>query len=193
MKSGLLVLVLCVVVAGCGGVRFAPSEVQKQNAYLHAKTSQMAAVLAIQEGGGETLRGLTAASAMQAEVGMAYAGLPKELPKTETIEDILSSENETITNQAHKDAVARPDPWQVTDNLLELGIAIAGIVGGVYGTKAMAGLQIAKQKSEALREVVKNNELFMRQNPEQVVAFKTAQAPQSTETQKLVAAAKIGA
>jgi len=191
MRTGLLLLVL-LVVGGCG-LRFAPTEAQKQNAYLHAKTAQMAAVLAIQDGGGETLRGLTTASAAQAEVGMAYAGLPKELPATETIEDVLSPESETITNQAHKDAVARPDPWDVTDNLLEFGIALAGVVGGVYGVKVTAGLKTAKAKSEALRQVVTNSDLFMTQNPEQASAFKTSQASQTAETQQVVAAIKTGA
>jgi len=195
MKYGLLVLVLVVVVGGCG-LRFAPTEVQKQNAYLHAKTSQMAAVLAIQDGSGETLRGLTAASATQAEVGMAYAGLPKELPKTETIEEVLSPESETITNQAHNDAVARPDPWQITDNLLEFGIALAGVVGGVYGVKVTAGLKTAKAKSQALREVIEGNELFkLNADIETKKAFADAQgtAQETITTKQLVAAIKKGA
>ena len=45
MRRLVVVLVLVVVIGstGCEGLRFAPGEVQKANAYLHHRTAQMAA------------------------------------------------------------------------------------------------------------------------------------------------------
>jgi len=184
LMVGLLAAML--LAGGCSdALRFAPSEAQKQNAYLHSRTLQLAASEAVQEQAGEPLVRLTQAADLQADAMLAYFGLPKQLPPTEAIEDLLSEENAAVTSQAHDEAMQRPDPWDVTDNLLEFGIALAGVVGGVYGTKAAATLSTAKQKSQALREVVQGNQLFMVHNPEQAPALKAAQA-QSPATQKLV-------
>ena len=44
MKRGKVTwLILCLLVGGCGGVRFAPSEQQKQNAWVHNRTAAIAA------------------------------------------------------------------------------------------------------------------------------------------------------
>ena len=102
---------------------------------------------------------------------MAYYGWPGELPEASKIDEILSQANEELTDAAREQAMQRPEPWDVADNLLEFGIALAGVVGGVYGAKALNVLQIAKQKSVALREVISGNELFKKQNAESVDQF----------------------
>ena len=84
----------------------------------------------------------------------------------------------------------RPDPWDVADNLLELGIAVAGVLGGVYGAKAAAALKTARQKSTALREVVRGNEIFKQANPTLAEDLKKAQAGQTETTRQLVAQIK---
>ena len=121
---------------------------------------------------------------------MAYYGLPDELPATSDIEDLLSKDNEELTAQARSEAIQRPDIWQVTDGFLELGIALAGLIGGVYGNKAVAALNLTRQKSVALKEIITNNELFKQNNPQSVVAFKQAQQLQSDATRSLVAEMK---
>jgi len=173
--------------AGCDALRLAPGESQKQNAYLHQRTTQAAELAAQQEQASSVLQGLTRAASRQSEAMLAYYGLPRELPEAETVEQLLGEESNQITQQARQEAVERPDPWSVADNLLELGIALAGVVGGVYGTRAVGALQTARQKSQALREIVQGSELFKQQNPTAAESFKQAQSIQSAETRTLVA------
>jgi len=76
---------------------------------------------------------------------------------------------------------------------LELGIALAGLFGGVYATRIGKFLQNAKAKSNALKEIVLANEIFKKTNPDSAEAFKDAQRNQSPLTKQIVAEAKSGA
>jgi len=78
----------------------------------------------------------------------------------------------------------------VADHLLEMGIAIAGLAGGVAGGRVIGGLKTAQQKSRALREIVHGNELFKKNNPIMTDDFKQAQQNQSDSTRRLVAELK---
>lgn len=80
--------------------------------------------------------------------------------------------------------------WEMTDSFLELGIALAALLGGVYGTRAVSFLKDARKKSRALKEIVEGNELFKKTNNEQLNAFKEAHKLQSAETRQIVAAEK---
>ena len=182
--------VFVVMLVGCDGLRFAPGQAQKQNAYLHHRTVQATALRAVAEEASPVLQSLSQRATGQSEAIMAYYGLPQELPESDTLEQLLSGENEQVTRAAGLAAIRRPDPWDVADNLLEMGIAVAGVFGGVFGTRALRALQVARQKSEALREIVQNNELFKQQNPEQAGTFKQAQQLQSDTTRTLVAQMK---
>jgi len=82
------------------------------------------------------------------------------------VREILSESNQALTQTARVEAIQRPDPWDIADNLLELGIGIGGVVGGAFGVRMVRKLQLAREKSIALREIVKGNELFKRDNPE---------------------------
>ena len=182
--------VVSCLITGCDTLRFAPSEAQKQNAYLHQRTVQSAATQAQLNSDSEVVQKLTDEAVRQSDTIMAYYGLPHQLPPTQSIEAILSPANQALTQAAHADAIQRPDPWDVADHLLELGIAIAGIAGGVYGAKAVRTLQLARQKSIALREVVQGNQLFKKQHSESSETFKDAHQAQSVSTRSLVAALK---
>jgi hypothetical protein len=183
-------IMIMLLAVGCGQLRFAPGETQKQNVYLHHRTVQASATKAHQENVSDTLQSLTSQAAKQSDAIMAYYGLPSELPATSDIEDLLSNDNEELTAQARSEAIQRPDIWQVTDGFLELGIALAGLIGGVYGNKAVAALNLTRKKSVALKEIITNNELFKQNNPQSVVAFKQAQQLQSDATRSLVAEMK---
>jgi len=187
---GILGLGLIVLSVGCDALRLAPSEVQKQNAYVHHRTVQAAAVRAQQEEVTETLQGLTRQATQQSEAILAYYGLPAEIPPSDTVGEILSESNTVLAKTARAEAIQRPDPWLVADHLLELGIGIFGIVGGAFGVRMVRKLQIAREKSIALREIVKGNELFKRDNPEFSEAFKQSQQQQSVSTRTLVTAMK---
>ena len=175
---------------GCGDIRFAPDQTQKQNAYLHHRTIQATAARAKNENVSDTLRQLTTQAARQSDTILAYYGLPKALPASDSVEALLNQENKAITQNAGMQAIQRPDPWDVADNLMELGIALAGLTGGVFGSRAITALKLARQKSTALKEIIVGNELFKRQNANYTEAFKEAHYAQSDTTKTLVAANK---
>jgi len=180
------VLLLVCLMGGCGRLRFAPGEAQKQNAYLHHRTVVAAAEQTRQEDGSEVLQTLMERANRQSEAMLAYYGLPEEIPPAKGIEEILSAPNEQLTQQARAEALSRPDPFDVADHVLELGIALAGMLGGVCGTRVVGGLKTARQKTRALQEIVQGNELFKQKNPLAVEDFKEAQSVQSENTRRLV-------
>lgn len=182
----LFLLAAIVLFGACDTLRFAPMESQKQNTYLHHRTIVAAATRAQDEQSSQTLQQLTSNAAQQSDAILAYYGLPKNLPSTESIDAILSEENKKITEQAHAAALQRPNPWDVADHLMELGIALAGVVGGVYGTRAIGALKAAKEKSTALREIIKGNELFKQDNPESTNSFKKSHQIQNETTRSIV-------
>ena len=186
--SGIMGLLL--MNTGCDVLRFAPSEVAKQNAYVHHRTVQAASVQAKQEETTETLQSLTEQATQQSEAILAYYGLPAEIPPSDTVPEILSEDNRTLAQTARIEAIQRPDPWDIADHLLELGIGIGGVIGGAFGVRMVRKLQMAREKSNALREIVKGNELFKRDNPEFTDAFKQSQQGQSVHTKTLVTALK---
>ena len=190
LTIGLVVILTAMFAGGCDTLRFAPGQKQKQNAYLHHRTVQTAAVTARQEQTSEPLQKLTTQAEKQSEVIMAYYGLPRVIPQTESVEQILSEKNNVLTNQSRAEAFSRPDPWDVADHLLEMGIAIVGLAGGVMGSRVIGGLKTAQQKSRALREIVRGNELFKQNNPIITDEFKQAQQNQSDSTRRLVAQLK---
>ncbi|MFA5240492.1 MAG: hypothetical protein WC476_12405 [Phycisphaerae bacterium] len=182
----LLVVLILIFIAGCESLRFAPSEIQKKNAYLHERAAMFAAQKAKDESASAQLQALTELSHAQSGSYTAYFGLPSELPQTYTAQDVLTQSNYALASASLAESAQRPDPWDTADALLDLGIGLSAILGGVYGTKAVKFLQDARAKSQALKEVIKNNELFKSQNPASADAFKQAQQNQSHETKILV-------
>lgn len=183
-------VVLAGLVGGCAALRPAPGEAQKQNAYLHHQTVQAAAYAAKDADAPEPLPGLLRRACEQSEAIVAYYGFPQEIPATNGVDQLVGEQNAQITRAARTRALQRVEPWDVTDQLLELGIALAGVLGGVYGGKAVSALQLARQKSQALREIVEGNERFKHQSQQAVPDFKNAHQLQSPGTRQLVAALK---
>jgi hypothetical protein len=176
--------------AGCGSLRFAPSEEQKQNAWLHGRTTAAAAETAKAENTSQQLQALTKLGQLQSRAFTSYYGPPKELPQAETAEEILAESNWQTARTALEESTDRPDPWQAADSLLELGIGVCALLGGVYGTRAVAFLRNTKAKSQALQEIIAGNELFKKQNTRQAAAFKQAHQSQSSLTRQIVAEIK---
>lgn len=179
-----------ILLAGCDSLRFAPSEQQKQNAWLHNRTAIAAAETARAENSSEKLQSLSGLSELQSQAFTSYFGLPKEFPKAASAEEILAESNWQLANTAVQQSGDRPDAWQVADSAMELGIGICALLGGVYGTRAVGFLKNARTKSKALQEIIAGNELFKKNNQPQVVAFKQAQQNQSPETRQIVAEMK---
>lgn len=191
MKRFIWIIVLTsIFMSGCDSLRFAPSESQKQNAWLHDRTTMMAAQTAQAENASARLKALTQLSQNQSRAFTAYYGLPSEFPAADNAEQILAQSNFQLAQSAAKEAADRPDVFNVADNILELAIGVCGLLGGVYGTRAIGFLRQAQTKSKALEEIVAGNELFKKQNPDSTAAFKTAQQNQSSETRQIVAELK---
>ena len=181
---------ICLLSVGCDSLRFAPTEEQKQNAWLHSRTTTIAADSARDENASEQLKALTQLSEVQSRAFSSYFGLPKEFPSSETAEDVLDKSNFQLARTAMQQGAERPDPWEVADSMLELGIGICALLGGVYGTKAVSFLRQAKTKSKALKEIITGNELFKKQNASSATAFKQAHQNQSAPTRQIVAEMK---
>jgi hypothetical protein len=184
------ITLLCCALAGCDSLRFAPSEAQKQNAWLHNRTAIVTAETARTEDTSQRLQALTQLGEVQSRAFSAYCGLPKDFPPAETAEDILAESNFQLASAALQDSAERPDPWQVADSMLEMGIGICALLGGVYGTRAVRILKDARGKSDALKEIIAGNEQFKKQNQSQAAAFKQAHQNQSPQTRQLVAVMK---
>ncbi|MGD0596478.1 MAG: hypothetical protein ABSA64_03020 [Sedimentisphaerales bacterium] len=183
---------ILLITGGCEGIRFGPSETQKQNAWVHNRTAAIASQTAQSEQSSEKLQELTKLSETQSQAFVAYCGLPQELSKADTAEDVLSESNKQLAATAIKESSQRPNAWDIADSTLELGIAIAGLFGGAGAIRVMSFLQQAKAKSNALKEIVLANEIFKKTNPDSAEAFKDAQKNQSPLTKQIVTEAKNG-
>ncbi len=188
MRKVLLIglLVFVAFLTGCDSLRFGPSQSQKKNAYLHNRATQMAADTARVESSSSKLQALTGLCSVQSRAFCSDYGLPSEFPPAESAEDVLSQSSYSIAAGAISDSSLRPDGWDTAEAVIDLGIGIAAIFGGVYGTKAVRLLREAKTKSKALREVVAGNELFKRMNAESTSSFKDAHKAQSPATRQVV-------
>ena len=186
LRAGLCTCALMLLVCGCESLRFAPSEAQKQNAWLHNRITQVTAETAKEEDASGRLQTLAKLSELQSRAFVSYCGLPKEFPRAETAKDVLRDTSVQLARTALVEAADRPDTWQIADSALELAIGISALLGGVYGTRAIRFLNDARTKSQALKEIIVGNELFKKQNEPSVVAFKQAHGNQSPQTRQIV-------
>ncbi len=183
-------ILICFLFAGCDSLRFAPAESQKQNAWLHNRTAMMAAQTAKAESTSEKLQALTQLSEVQSRAFSSYYGLPKEFSQAETAEDVLTESSWQLARTALQQGADRPDAWEVADSMLELGIGICALLGGVYGTRAVRFLRETRTKSKALQEIIAGNELFKKQDESSASVFKQAHQNQSPQTRQIVAQMK---
>ena len=179
------------LLTGCAGLRFGPTEIQKQNAWLHNRTAQLTADTARVENVSPSLKKLTVLGEMQSRVFTSDYGLPKQYPPAGGVEEILIDSNFQLARDSLWQAVERPDLWQLTDGVIDLGIGIMSLLGGVYGMKLADFLKQARAKSKALKEIVEGNEIFKHRNSGFSEAFKDAQRGQSSETRQVVAQMKM--
>ena len=171
-----LIILILPAVSGCqDSLRFAPTQAQKATAEL----THSLAVKANAEGI-EPASPASQQLAQGTQAALSYIGRPAIPPNAEMFD--------TVAGQASQDALQRLDPWTVADNLFELGIGIAALLGGVYGVKTAQYLRTAREKARALKEVVQGNELFMTKTTiGHAQAFKEAQnTVQTPITKKLV-------
>ncbi len=185
-KVSMVLVVAVMLLAGCDGLRFAPGEAQKQNAWLHERAARLAAETARAEETSGELQGLTKLCEVQSRAFTADYGLPDEFPAADTAGAILAESNQQLAGLALVEARERPDAWDVADGAIELGVGVAALFGGVYGLRAARFLKEAKTRSKALREIITGNELFKREHADSAQAFKTDHKTQSPQTRQLV-------
>lgn len=191
MRNILVALILpCFLFVGCDSLRFAPTEAQKQNAWLHSRTAVMTAECARAEGTSEKLQALSGLSELQSRTFVSYYGLPKEFPQADTAEEILAESKFRLARVALTESVERPNAWQLADSVFELAIGVSALLGGVYGTRAIRFLKQARAKSRALQEIIVGNELFKKECRDYASAFKKAHEKQSPQTRQIVAQMK---
>jgi len=145
----IVLITLTIALSGCEQFRFAATENQKLTAW---ETHQLAGRIESQgtQSGSETSQRLKKGTA----AGLAYIGAPTKFD-TDDIDSVMA--------QAAEDAARRPTSeqlWDTADGVISLGIAVAGLFGGAYGLKGVHYLSQARAKSQALRQIVKGNELF---------------------------------
>jgi hypothetical protein len=185
-----IVILAGLLAAGCDSLRLAPTEAQKRNAWSHMQTTRITAQTANAEKCSPKMVGLASLGAKQAEVFAADYGMPKELPQGATAEEAMAEANWQGADEALRDSQQRPDAWAVADGVLEFGVGLAGLLGGVYGTRVLRFVSEARAKSKALKEIVEGNELFKKRNPSVATDFKESHNSQSQETRQLVAGLK---
>jgi len=181
-----LAIVILMFVCGCEQFRFAPSEVQKQNAWLHNKTVDMVDDKIQAEDLSDDLKALSNLSTVQSESFVSYFGMPQEVPYVDDAADILDDSNFEIAEKSLGESVQRPDFWNLAEGGLDLAIAVSALLGGAYGSKVVSYLQTAREKSQALKEIIQNNEVLKSQSSTIAEEFKKAQSGQSPETKQLV-------
>ncbi len=179
-------MILGMTLAGCGSVRLEPGQVQKQNAYLHYRTNLALEQLARQADDVPELIDLAGESVLQSMAILNDYGMPKVLPASDSIEQILSDENKKLTAMANEMSLGNGGALKIADEMLGLGIAIMGIFGGAIGGRIVNVLRTVKDKNNALQEIIKGNEIFKKQNPASIEAFKQAQQYQSPATREIV-------
>ena len=189
-RVSVVIFLFVILLAGCEGLRFAPSELQKQNAWLCNRTAIITTQTAKEENSSQKLQALTGLAELQSRAFSSYFGLPKEYPPAETAEDVLNQSNFILASRALNDSAARPDGWEMADSVIELGIGLCALLGGAYGLKIAQFLRLAKTKSNALREIVNGNELFKKQNDQFRESFKQAHKNQSPKTRQIVSQMK---
>jgi len=177
----LLPVLLCLPLSGCdSALRFAPSQPQKQTADATHRTALIVQAHGTDPGSVESDRLVAGTAAAASYFGPPAAPL-----------DLASDYSPTVA-QASADAVARPDPWAVADELLGVGIAVAGLFTGAGALKFASMLSQARAKAQALKEIVQGSEIFKASaTAGEVTAFKKAQSQaQSPATEVLVAEIK---
>lgn len=186
VAAALFLAALLIFGTGCEGLRFEPTEPQKQSAEL---TQQLAAKVDA-EG---CQAGSPAAEKLRqgTEASLVYIGRPKAPPDPEAFA--------TITAAASIDADRRPtveDVFEAANTGLSLVAELAILFGigatGFGGKKLIDWITLAREKSKALREIVQGAQIFKERTDDATWAqFKTAQK-QSPATEQLVTQIKSG-
>lgn len=186
----LLSTVICLLsiglFTGCEPLRFAPTENQKITAELTYNLAQK-----VNTEGTASESPVTKKLCEGTRAAVLYIGRPKEPPAIEQFD--------TVAVSAQTDAIRRPEANDIFDTVeggLSLAAQLAILFGmggfGFGGKKLLDWLSLARKSSNALKEIVKGNELLKNQliggkDDAVIQAFKDSQKiTQSSDTRVLV-------
>jgi len=169
------------LLSGCEPLRLAPTEDQK---IVAETTNQIAEQISTE--GTEPHSPESQKLIQGTRTSLAYIGRAKVPPDMEQFESSLPA--------AKQQSLERPDPWDVADHALELGIGICALLGGAYGLKGLQVLKIARSKSTALKEIVAGIEEFKRgsDNSEPKKLGDALDKTESPQTKTIVSQLKNG-
>jgi hypothetical protein len=204
-----ILMAAMLLISGCESFRYAATEAQKENAWLHREVCAAAAETAVDENASQRLCDLTSLAHGQSGAFVMDYGLPEVASNSRcainpsgltatspsqgrSFWPLAEGEFQEVLTRAKHDSMQKPDIFEMADGLMEHGIALAGLVGGVYGLRIAGYLKQAREKSKALKEIVEGNELFKQLYPEQANRFKEAQQKQSPLTKQIVTHLKAG-
>ena len=175
------IIFLLLLANGCEesfGLRFSPTEAQRQNAELTHLLARRANAEGLEVGsqaGGQLVKGT--------EASLVYTGRAK-FP-------VDPDDFSVVNNQAQSDALKRPDMGGMMDSALEIGLTVATLIGGGAGITVARNLRRVHAKAKGFNEVVSQNELLKRLAPDIKETFKKAVAAQTPTTEKLVAEVRV--
>lgn len=130
LKCMILFLVV-MTLSGCGLVRLAPSQTQKQNAWLLHKTTTAIHQQAQQEQANEQLSALALLAQNQSQAVVADYGMPDPVPPGD-IDSLLNGQACNIADEAmsQSEFAANGSAW--LDVLVVIISLISGAAGGQY-------------------------------------------------------------
>ena len=177
-----IAIMIMACLAGCDDqLRFAASESQKQVALATAVNAN-----AVRQGGCDPGSEISEQLVDGTQTNLDYIGTPK-------IFDLEDFDYDSVATLAQADSTNRPtveDAWNVADDWIDLAIMIVSLGTGAGAIKATRYLIAARERSTALKEIVKGNEklktLLKTKDVGLLADFKEAMAAQSKTTQTLV-------
>ncbi|MBN2063253.1 MAG: hypothetical protein JW745_00510 [Sedimentisphaerales bacterium] len=127
----MVMLFVVMSLGGCGVVRLAPSQVQKQNAWLLYKTTAAIHQQSQQEQASEQLSDLAQLAQMQSQAVVSDYGMPESVPASD-IESLLDGNAGKIADEAiaQSELAVSGSAW--LDVLVVIISLISGAAGGQY-------------------------------------------------------------
>ena len=134
-------IILCfaflVAMSGCGIVRLAPSEQQKQNAWLLKETTAAAAEIAIEQEADKKLTDLVKLASRQSQAVVLDYGLPEDTPDS-GLDDLLSARTLTIAEEAIYDSNRQSSDSSIISEII---IVLVGLFSGAAGIQYIGSVK----------------------------------------------------
>lgn len=136
MLKFFIVLILVMTLNGCGVVKLAPGQVQKQNAWLLQQTVTAANQQAVTEQSSQQLINLTALAVDQSQAVVLDYGMPDITPASD-IDSLLNGQTKALADEAIYWSGGGGD----SDFWLNLLMVILSLVSGAAGNQYLGTIR----------------------------------------------------